>query len=363
MRMGGYNIQLRKTFLGDKRDYYRSTLLRRLFIVMCLVVAFISFGVALTIGKFEISALDCYRVIWEHLTDNIQDPRVDNIIWGTRVPVALYAILCGAVLSIGGAVMQSILRNPLADPYMMGISSGASLGVSLCVIMGLSVIPGLAGSLSQVAMAFIFSLIPMAVILLFSLKRRVTPTKIILIGVAVAYVFSALTTILMITADEESLADVYRWNVGSFALIGWEDIPIPFAFSIVGFVVLMSMHRKINVMMAGTNTAHSLGIDTHRTTIILMLVVSLMTAAVVSFCGTVGFIGLVGPHIARIFVGSESKYLLPASAAFGAAFLLIANSIASVAGSSGLPVGVVSAIIGCPVFLLVLIRMKKSAWS
>jgi len=363
--MAGFKLSsLRKepNYVGDKSDYYHALTKRRLFVVICVVVTFISLGIALTVGKFSISPLDCYRVIWEHLTGNIQDARVDRIIWGSRVPVAIYAIVCGAVLSVGGAVMQSVLRNPLADPYMMGISSGASLGVTLSVVLGISILP-VVGAMSQVVMAFVFSLIPMTVILIFSLKRRTTPTKIILIGVAVAYVFSAFTTILLLTADEESLAEVYTWNVGSFALIGWEDLPIPVTVSVIGFILLMAMNRKINVMMAGPKTAHSLGINTNRTTLILMLIVSLMTAAVVCFCGTIGFIGLVGPHIARIFVGSESKYLLPASAAFGAAFMLIANSIASVAGTSGLPVGVISALIGCPIFLLVLKRMRKSAWS
>ncbi|MGN0098484.1 MAG: FecCD family ABC transporter permease, partial [Candidatus Methanomethylophilaceae archaeon] len=247
--------------------------------------------------------------------------------------------------------------------YMMGISSGASLGVCLAAISGITLIGTVGSMMGQVVMAFVFSLIPMTVILIFSLKRRTTPTKIILIGVAVSYVFSACSTILMLTADEQTLADVYEWNVGSFASITWESLPIPFIVTVIGMVLSMSMNRRINVMMSGDKTAHSLGINTNRTTLVLMLIVSLMTAAVVSFCGTIGFIGLVGPHIARIFVGSESRYLIPASAAFGAVFLLMANSVASVAGQMGLPVGVVSAIIGCPLFLFILLRMRKSAWA
>ncbi len=352
-----------KNVAGDKSDYYFILRHRSIFIILCLVLAIIVMGLSLTVGFYDVGFFECYQIIWQHITGNIVDVRGDSFVWGIRLPIALYAIICGAVLSIGGAVMQSILRNPLADPYMMGISSGASLGVTLAIIAGVSISASISASASIVLMAFLFSLIPMAVILIFSIKRRTTPTKIILIGVAVSYVFSACTSLLMVTASEESLAEVYAWNVGSLATITWDSIPIPLTVSIIGFLALMAMNRSINVMMSGNKTAHSLGINTKRTTMILMLIVSLMTAAVVSFCGTIGFIGLVGPHIARIFVGSESRYLLPASATFGAVFLLISNSIASVAGQAGLPVGVVSAVIGCPLFILILLRMRKNAWA
>jgi ABC-type Fe3+-siderophore transport system permease subunit len=213
-------------------------------------------------------------------------------------------------------------------------------------------------------MAFMFSLIPVSVILLFSIKRKVTPTKVILIGIAMMYIFSAIVQLIMITSSEETLAEIYSWRVGTLALTTWETIPIPLAISIVCGILLMSHHRRINVMMAGTKSAHSMGVDPNRTLIIETALVSLMTAAVVSFTGTIGFVGLVGPHIARLFVGSETKHLIPASAVFGGLFLLLANCIARVSGEYGLPVGVISAIIGCPLFIFILIKMRrKSAWS
>lgn len=348
---------------GTKQDYFNSQRWKKTFIVLFILLAIIAFSISITVGFYNASVIECYETIWNHLTGNIVNTQADNIIWGSRLPIAIFAIVCGAALSIGGAVMQSILRNPLADPYMMGISSGASLGVALSIIAGVTIGTSISSTVSQVIMAFIFSLIPVAVILLFSFKRRTTPTKLILIGVAVSYVFSACTTLLMLAADEQSLSDVYSWNVGSLATISWDSLPIPITVTVIGIAVLMLLGNKINVMMSGENVAHSLGINTHRMTIVLMVIVALMTAAVVSFCGTIGFIGLVGPHIARIFVGSNSRYLLPASAAFGGAFLLIANSIASVAGTAGLPVGVVSALIGCPIFIVILFKTKKKEWT
>jgi ABC-type Fe3+-siderophore transport system permease subunit len=199
---------------------------------------------------------------------------------------------------------------------------------------------------------------------MFSIKRKVTATKVILIGIAMMYIFSAVVQLIMITSSEETLAEIYSWRVGTLALTTWETIPIPLAISTVCGIILMYHHRRINVMMAGANSAHSMGVDPSRTLLIETAIVSLMTAAVVSFTGTIGFVGLVGPHIARLFVGSETKYLIPASAVFGGLFLLLANCVARVSGEYGLPVGVISAIIGCPLFIFILIKMRrKSAWN
>jgi ABC-type Fe3+-siderophore transport system permease subunit len=350
--------------MAGKEDYKSVVRKKWLFIVLCAVLIMVALVLSLSIGMYDISFFDCYRVLIEHITGNITDPYEDDIIWYTRLPISVFAVIVGAVLSLGGSVMQTMLRNPLADPYTMGVSSGALLGASLAIILGESVLPFFNDQWAKIVMAFMFSLIPVSVILLFSIKRKVTPTKVILIGIAMMYIFSAIVQLIMITSSEETLAEIYSWRVGTLALTTWETIPIPLAISIVCGILLMSHHRRINVMMAGTKSAHSMGVDPNRTLIIETALVSLMTAAVVSFTGTIGFVGLVGPHIARLFVGSETKHLIPASAVFGGLFLLLANCIARVSGEYGLPVGVISAIIGCPLFIFILIKMRrKSAWS
>ncbi len=335
-----------------------------LFIALCAVLILIALVLSLSIGMYNISFTDCYRVLIEHITGNISDPYEDDIIWYTRLPISVFAVIVGAVLALGGAVMQSMLRNPLADPYTMGVSSGALLGASLAIILGENILPFFNDQWAKIIMAFLFSLIPVSVILLFSIKRKVTATKVILIGIAMMYIFSAVVQLIMITSSEETLAEIYSWRVGTLALTTWETIPIPLAISTVCGIILMYHHRRINVMMAGANSAHSMGVDPSKTLLIETAIVSLMTAAVVSFTGTIGFVGLVGPHIARLFVGSETKYLIPASAVFGGLFLLLANCVARVSGEYGLPVGVISAIIGCPLFIFILIKMRrKSAWN
>jgi ABC-type Fe3+-siderophore transport system permease subunit len=349
--------------MAGKQDYYRMVHKKWLFIIGCAVAIFFALLLSLTIGMYDISFADSYRVLIEHLTGNITSPYEDDIIVGTRLPIALFAVIVGAVLALGGSVMQSMLRNPLADPYTMGVSSGALLGASLAIVFGASVSTFFNDQWVRIAMAFLCSLLPVTVILMFSFRRKVTPTKIILIGIAMMYIFSAIVQLIMITSSEETLSEIYSWRVGTLALTTWDTIPIPLAISAVCAVFLFLHHRRINVMMAGTNSAHSMGVDPKRTILVEISLVSLMTAAVVSFTGTIGFVGLVGPHIARLFVGSETKHLLPASAVFGGLFLLLANCIARVSGEYGLPVGVISAIIGCPLFIIILIKMRrKSAW-
>ena len=349
--------------MAGKEDYKKFVRKKWMFIILCSVLTVIALILSLSIGLFDISFEECYKVLIDHLTGNITDKYADDIIFDTRLPISLFAVIVGAVLALGGAVMQSMLRNPLADPYTMGVSSGALLGASLAIILGESVSSFFGSEWSKIIMAFLFSLIPVSVILLFSIKRKVTPTKVILIGIAMMYIFSAVVQLIMITSSEETLAEIYSWRVGTLTLTEWSTIPIPLAISLVCGAILLYHNRRINVMMAGPNSAHSMGVDPNRTLLVETALVSLMTAAVVSFTGTIGFVGLVGPHIARLFVGSETKHLLPASAAFGGLFLLLANCVARVSGEYGLPVGVISAIIGCPLFIFILVKMRrKSAW-
>lgn len=350
---------------GDKRDYYAACSRKKMFMVLCVAVTVIAFFMAITVGFYHIDFLECFRIIGQHITGNITDPRADDILINSRIPICIFAIIAGAALSMGGAVMQTMLRNPLADPYSMGISSGASLGATIAITIGATAAAGtfFASNLSTVVFAFLFSLIPVAIIMIFTSKGNATPTKILLIGIAVMYMFSAVVSMLMTVVSEDTLSEIYSWQIGTLALIEWSDIAIPLIMTVLCGILLFSQYRKLNVLMSGSRISKSLGVNPHIYIRRMMVVVSLMTAAVVSFSGTIGFIGLVGPHIARVFVGSDSKYLIPASAGFGAMFLLIANSIASIAGSYGLPVGVISAIIGCPLFVYILVRMRKKVWN
>lgn len=346
-----------------KTGYRRASSRRHVFSIVAIVVAIAALFITLGLGVYKISIPDAVMVFFNHLFGTVTDLKGDLYIWDIRLPRAIGALFVGAGLAIGGAVMQNVMHNPLADPYTVGVSSGAFLGAVLSMIGGFAILPFLPEYLSTIANAFVFSLIPVAVIILISRFKRLSPTAIILLGIAMMYVFSSITQYMMISSESEDLAEVYAWRVGSLDRITWENLPLIIGITTLLGAILGGLYRKLDVMYTGDNNAKTLGVNAPRMRIVTLTLISLMTAGIVSFTGTIGFIGLVGPHIARIFVGSKNKYLLPASATFGAVFMIVADSIAKISGVNGLPVGVISSMIGGPLFLYILIKQRRKVWN
>ena len=255
-----------------------------------------------------------------------------------------------------------MMKNPLADPYTTGISSGASFGATLAIVMGFD-LAGLGGTAGLVVTAFVFSLIPAAVIILVSSLRNTSAATMILAGIAVMYLFNACTTLIKLGASDASLSAVFQWSIGDLSGATWQSFYVILVFSVVGSAILMAMSKKLNILITGDKSATALGLNAHRLRIMLLAIISLMTASVVCFTGIIGFIGLVAPHIVRIFLGSDNRYLIPASAAFGALLLMVADLISRVIiAPTFLPVGVITAFIGCPLFLYLLIKQRRSMW-
>lgn len=326
------------------------------------MLAVAAFFVTLGFGVYDITVPDSVSTLFGHLFGWDVDPTDDYYIWDVRSPRAIGAVVVGAGLAVAGAIMQNDFNNPLAEPYTMGISSGAYLGATLSIVLGISVVPFLGDINPTVVNAMVFSLIPVAIIVLVSRFKRFTPTSMILTGIAVMYLFSSVTQIILVTASSESLSDAYQWRVGSLARLTWDSLPVMVAAMVIVVAALWLMSGRINVMYAGDRTAMTLGESAGRLRILTLVLVSFMTACLVCYTGTIGFIGLVGPHVARIFVGSDNRYLIPASAAFGAAFVLLADTVAKVSGANGLPVGVICSMIGGPLFIWILVRQRRSAW-
>lgn len=353
-------------FQDSSREYRRSIVLKIGFIIVCIVVAILVVGVTLTIGDYNIGFLETYGILWDHITGNIPtdplDPMYtkDSVIWDLRLPRIMTGILAGAALAVAGATMQTTMKNPLADPYTTGISSGASFGATIAICMGVSFV---GGGYVVVVNAFIFSLIPTALIVIVSKMRGASPTTMVMAGIAVMYIFNAFTTVIKLFADPESLSSLYQWSVGSINGTRWEDVMVMIPFVIVGTILIQLLSRQLNVLISGDESAKTLGVDADRLRTISILVIALMTAAVVSFTGLIGFVGLVCPHVVRMFIGSDNRYLIPASAAFGVALLLFADLVGRVAiAPTVLPVGVITAFIGGPLFLYLIIRQRRSAW-
>jgi iron complex transport system permease protein len=277
-----------------------------------------------------------------------------EILLSIRLPRVFVAMLMGMALGASGAVLQGILRNPLADPYILGISSGASLTAALGILGGMTFL----GSFTIPVLAFCGALITGSIVGIMGWKRGgLWPERLLLAGVGLSFLFSALLMLMMSVSSDEGLRRAMLWLFGDLSMSEWSRIPYGFAFVLTG-VVLSSLRAKaLNALILGDEFAHSLGFAPQRERFILFVSVGFMTAASVSLGGMIGFIGLLIPHIMRFFMGSDSRMLIPASALGGGSLLCIADLISrSLLPPLELPAGVITAIIGAPYFLYLLRR-------
>lgn len=317
-------------------------------------------GLSIIHGTKNMGFFECYGIIWDHITGNVQDKLLDYIVVRERLPRVAAALTAGAGLAVAGCVMQSVLKNPLADPYTTGISSGAGFGATLAITMGISLV---GGHYSIVMNAFVFSLIPMFMMLAVGRVKQSSPTTMIMAGIAVMFIFNSFTTVMKLNANPDALAVLYQWTVGTVSDCGWSEILMMVVVVIAGTALTQAFSRKINLLATGDDHAKSMGLDVENIRILLLVSISLVVATVVSFTGLIGFVGLVSPHVCRIFVGADNRYLILSSAMFGAVLLEIADFIGrTVIAPATLQVGVVTAFIGGPMFLYLIIRQKKSTW-
>ena len=316
-----------------------------------------SAAVAITLGPAGLSVGEVASIVVGHLGGTAADvtPIRDGIVWDLRLPRTLLAALCGAGLGLCGAIMQSLLRNPLADPFVLGISSGASTGAVLIVILGVG-----SGVIGLSSGAFIGAVISFALVLLLAHAAGGTPDRVILAGVAATQLFSALTSFIVITsADPEQTRGVMFWLLGSLGGADWLDVALCAAVVAVGLAVCLTHSRALDAFAFGEDAASSLGVHVWRVRVPLLLATALMTAVIVSVAGAIGFVGLVLPHAARALVGSNHRRLLPASALIGSIFLVWVDAVARTAiAPQELPAGVVTALVGVPAFAVILWRRK-----
>lgn len=349
--------------VGFEEGYRRFRLRKVLFIVLCVIAVVALCGVACLVDGRPIGFLDVYRIIWEHLCGAQYDYGTteywdDYIVWNTRLPRIAMAILAGASLSTCGVVMQSIMSNPLADPYTTGISSGASFGAIVAIAIGFS-FSSVLGQSGIVGNAFVMALVPALIVIVLSRFMYTSPATLILIGTAVSYLFGSLNTLVLVYADEETMATAYLWQIGSFDNTMWSELQIPLVVTVLGCAAMMVLSRKLNVMMMGDDEARALGLDVENFRTVCLVVMSVMVAAIISYTGILGFVGLVAPHIVRMVIGSDNTYIMPASMAFGAALLLFTDLLARiVVHPSEIPAGIILMMIGGPLFLYLIVRKK-----
>ena len=275
----------------------------------------------------------------------------DMIFWQLRLPRVLLALLTGAMLAVSGAVLQSLLRNPLCDPFILGVSSGGGLGAALAIVLGLPAvfIP---------VTAFVFALFSVASV--YNLARvggQINPATLILSGVAVSSFLSSAITFLTVAGSK--LEPIYYWMLGSFSHATWTSVYISLACAIIGILLVYTFSGDLNIILFGEEQAGTLGVDIKVVTFVVLCATSLMSGVSVAFCGMIGFVGLVVPHIVRIFSGADNHNIIPLSALSGAAFMVLADLLSrTLLAPSELPVGVITALIGAPFFIYLLRRNK-----
>ncbi|NLU82675.1 iron chelate uptake ABC transporter family permease subunit [Rhodococcus sp. HNM0569] len=324
------------------------------------VLLVLSIAFVITIGPASLSVPDVYRIVLGHLGagDGAGVSKVkDAIVWELRLPRTLLAALCGAGLALCGVVLQSLLRNVLADPFVLGVSSGASVGAVSVAVLGVG-----GGVLSLSAGAFAGALVSFGLVLALAYGAGGGTSRIVLAGVAGTQLFSALTSFIVISsADAEQTRGVLFWLLGSLGGADWTLVTAGAVVLVAVLAVCLAHAPALDAFTFGNSAASALGVSVVRVRTTLLVATALLTAVLVAAAGAIGFVGLVVPHAARFLVGATHTRLLPAAALAGALFMVWVDAVArTVFEPQEVPVGVVTALVGVPAFAVILFRMRGS---
>lgn len=327
--------------------------------IVCGIVLLISAICAVFIGSVSVEP----RLVWGsflhrfHISGGIIVPAYyDMVIWQLRLPRIVMSLLAGSALAVCGCVFQSIFRNPICDPYILGISSGASLGAAVAIVLGLDTL-----MFGVTVPALITAVLTLLLIMgIARLRGRQSTQTLLLVGIAINFFISSLITLLMVVCNQE-MQKIFFWTMGSLSTVLWSDVLCLLPVLILSVGVLYLYAKDLNIMQMGTESAQSIGVNTQRTLYVTLIVSSLLIGVVVSFCGVIGFIGLIVPHICRLIFGSDNRRLFTYSLFAGAFFLLVADTLArTLAAPSELPVGSITALAGAPYFIYLLLRKNKT---
>ena len=351
-----------QTIRQNKSKYYW-------IVVTMILLLIISVICVASIGAFKVDIKTTYEILAykilgigrenaEILTGNSNF----NVIWSIRFPRVLLGAVVGAGLALSGCVMQACVQNPLAEPYILGISSGASLGATFSIMLGIGAIPFLA--VSGVAFwAFLGAMVASFMVLrLASARGKSSSTKLILAGTVISALCTAVSNfIISVASDAEGMQSVKFWTMGSLASAKWESIAVPLIGTLICCIYFLTQTRHLNTMLVGDEAATTLGINLNKKRKLYMILISLLTGLLVASCGVIGFVGLVIPHIARALVGAEHRRLLPISILSGSIFLIWADAVARViVPNVEISIGIVTSLIGAPFFAYILIKKSYS---
>jgi len=353
-------VDLKQLYKKDKKRKTLGLLSIFIFIIVAVVVS-ISFGAG-SPGFSEASNV-IFSKLFPFLNIDPEPMLTQKIILDLRLPRIVLALIAGAGLAASGATMQGVLRNPLVSSYILGISAAAGFGAALAIVFGVGVITSVTGSF-VIINAFVFSLLAILLVYGIARLRSMNTETVILGGVAVGYLFSALLSLIQYIAPEhQAVRSVVFWLMGGLNTATWSSIMFVLPVVALTFVLMFQQSWNINVLSMGEDVAKSLGVNSKRVLTLTMVLEALATAAIIAFTGVIGFICLISPHIARSFIGNDHRFLIPGSALVGACLLLCSDTVARlVIAPTELPVGIITSLLGVPFFIYILLTRRKQNW-
>ena len=325
--------------------------------IVLIILPIIFFIFSLALGSYNAGPIDVCQIIWCKVMGLTppQDALTVNVIWQVRLPRVCAAALVGAGLSVAGAVFQGVFRNPLASPYTLGVSNGAGFGAALAIVLSL-------GAAGIQLFAVAFGLIAVALTFLIASRSRRNTVTLVLAGMLIGALFSSLVSLLKFTADPlEKLPQIVYWLMGSLSGSSFEELAKILPFYIVCMVAVFLLRWRTNVLSLGDQEAKSFGLNVRRDRAIVIGTSSMLTALVVSISGIIGWVGIVVPHLARMLVGPDFRKLIPTSVSIGICYLLVVDDLCRTLTASEIPLGVITGIIGVPLFLYFIYK-KKVSW-
>jgi iron complex transport system permease protein len=344
---------------GQGREHYRRLVRRRQLILAGLVLALAgSFCLDLAVGPASYPLADVLRAL---IAPETVPQQLRVVLWEIRMPVALMAVMVGAALSVAGAQMQTVLSNPLASPFTLGISAAASFGAALALAFGIALVPAATEYIVPIN-AFIMAMFAALLIHMLSARRGVTVETVVLLGIALVFTFNALLALVQFFASAEALSAVVFWTMGSLTKATWSKLAVTALVLAAVLPIFAWRSWALTALRLGEDKAASFGIKVSRLRLETLLLVSLLASIPVAFVGTIGFVGLVGPHIARMVIGEDQRFFLPASALCGA-LILSASSVVSKTLMPGMifPIGIVTSLVGIPFFFSLILSSARRA--
>ena len=338
---------------------HRALVVRRLLIIAVLIFcALVAFIVSTVVGPVNISVGDVIVGIFRPET---LDRQSYTVIWKLRLPMSVMALLVGMALSVAGAQMQTILGNPLAEPFTLGISAAAAFGGASSIVLGLIFLPN--AQLNIALIAWFAAMTASLVIVLASLFRGASAETMILLGIGLVFLFQALLALIQYKASTEALQQIVFWILGSLTRASWIGNGILAVVLVCCLPIFMGLSWQLTALRLGDARARAMGVNVTRLRVIVLIVVSLLAATSVAFSGIIGFVGLVGPHVARMLVGEDQRHFIPASLASGALMMSTAHAVSLIITPGlAIPIGIVTSLVGVPFFIFIIMTRKRALW-